>query len=105
MGMTVVARNYRTSGGSGEIDLIAWDNETLVFVEVKCRATGEYGPPDRAIGLEKEQRIVRAAKDYARRAGTPLDQIRFDTVNVVLNKPPFVDHHRDVFTVRTTAGA
>jgi putative endonuclease len=102
-GMTVVARNHRTPGGSGEIDLIAWDGETLAFVEVKCRASADYGPPERAIGPDKQQRIVRAAQDYARRAGIPWERVRFDTVSVVLGRPPAVRHERDVFTVRTLA--
>src|ERR687886_2157622 len=59
-GMTVVARNYRTATGSGEIDLVAWDGEMLVFVEVKARATVEFGPPDRAVGSMKREAMVRA---------------------------------------------
>src|SRR6185295_10596464 len=47
-GMTIVARNYRPPFGGGEIDLIAWHGDRLVFVEVKSRATGEFGAPERA---------------------------------------------------------
>src|SRR5437868_3885860 len=49
-GIVIVARNYRTPSGNGEIDLIGWDHGTLVFVEVKSRSTDEYGSPDRGIG-------------------------------------------------------
>src|SRR5450759_4919549 len=77
-GMTVVARNYRTATGSAEVDLVAWDGDSLVFVEVKTRRTADYGPPDRAIGDEKRRAMTRAAADYARRADVPPEKIRFD---------------------------
>ncbi len=96
-GIVVVARNYRMASGAGEIDLVGWENETLVFVEVKSRATGEYGPPDRAIGAQKEARLLRAAREYARHADVPWERVRFDVVNVVFATPPQVTHFRDVF--------
>jgi len=100
--MTVVARNHRTASGSGEVDLIAWDDQTLVFVEVKSRTSGDFGPPDRAIDEAKRQRLTRAALDYARRADIPLSSVRFDVVNVVLSTPPALTHYRDVFTIDST---
>lgn len=104
-GMTIVARNYRTATGSGEIDLIGWDRETLVFIEVKTRTTDEYGDPDRAIGIEKKQKLLRAARDYARRADAPWERVRFDVVNVLLASPPRVTHFKDVMaTALVTAG-
>src|SRR5215831_9904601 len=44
-GCTVVARNYRPVAGAGEIDLVAWEDGRLVFIEVKTRATEEFGAP------------------------------------------------------------
>ncbi len=99
-GMTVVARNHATPGGSGEVDLIAWDKDVLVFVEVKCRATDDFGPPARAIDDDKLHRILRAARDYARRAEVPWEQVRFDTVTIVLKSPPDITHCKDVFTAK-----
>jgi putative endonuclease len=96
-GCTVVARNYRTRSGSGEIDLVAWQEEALVFVEVKTRATAEFGEPERAVDAEKRQRIERAARDYARRAGVEWQRVRFDIVSIVLAKPPRIDWIRDAF--------
>ncbi len=98
-GMTVVARNHRTANGSGEVDLIAWEGDTLVFVEVKSRATSDYGAPDRAIDGEKRRRLTRAATDYLRRTDMPPPKLRFDVLNVVFSKPPAVTHFRDVFPV------
>src|SRR5271155_1503497 len=52
-GFTIVARNYRLAAGDAEADLIAWEGDHLVFVEVKSRQSGEFGPPERAVGNEK----------------------------------------------------
>jgi putative endonuclease len=99
--MTVVARNHRTATGSGEVDLVAWDGPTLVFVEVKSRATEEYGAPDRAIDDEKRRRLTRAAGDYLRRSGLPSPAVRFDVVNVILSDPPEITHLRDAFSTNS----
>src|SRR5579885_1042149 len=95
-GMVVVSRNYRTSTGSAEIDLVGWDNGTLVFVEVKSRRSDEYGAPDRAVGHEKWAHITRAARDYVRRVNMPCQTVRFDIVNIVFSSPPQITHLRDV---------
>ncbi len=96
----VVARNYRPPAGSGEIDLVAWDGAQLVFIEVKPRATDEYGAPDRAVDAQKQQDLERAARDYARRAGVEWDKVRFDTVSVLLGKPPSVTLRKAAFRSR-----
>jgi len=94
-GMVVVDRNYRKASGGGEVDLIGWDRDVLVFIEVKSRTTDEYGAPDRAIGAEKRASLLRAAREYARHAEVAWDKVRFDVVNVVFAKPPQVTHFRD----------
>jgi len=96
-GCTVVARNYRTLSGTGEIDLVAWDGELLAFVEVKTRATAEFGAPESAVDLEKRGRVLRAARDYARRADISWDKVRFDIVSVVLQPRVRVEWQRGAF--------
>ena len=96
-GCTVVARNYRTRSGSGEVDIVAWHGPTLVFVEVKTRSTEEYGAPERAVDAEKMFRVQRAANDYARRAGVLPERMRFDIVSVALGQLTQVDWIRDAF--------
>ena len=95
-GCTIVARNYRTRSGSGEIDLVAWQGGTLVFVEVKTRDSQEFGAPDRAVDADKERHLRTAARDYARRAGVEWERTRFDVVSVVLN-PRRIEWIRDAF--------
>jgi putative endonuclease len=96
-GCTVVARNYRTLSGSGEIDLVAWDGERLAFVEVKTRSGTEFGPPEDAVDAEKRAKLLRAARDYARRSGVEWRRTRFDIVSVVLDTPPRIEWLRDAF--------
>ena len=96
-GILIVARNYRMSSGAGEVDLIGWEDDQLVFVEVKSRQTDDFGAPDRAIGREKQSSLIRAAREYARHANVDWSNVRFDVVNVVFTTPPRVTHYRDVF--------
>jgi putative endonuclease len=93
-GFVIVARNYRLPSGDGEADLIAWDGPTLVFVEVKSRESAAHGPPERAMNAEKISHMVRVARQYARKTGTPWENIRFDLVSVLLTHPPSIDHQR-----------
>jgi putative endonuclease len=97
-GCTIVARNYRTASGSGEIDIVAWHGDTLAFVEVKTRSSEEFGAPASAVDREKQQRLCRAARDYARRAGVEWEKSRFDIVSVVLGKPDRIEWIRDAFS-------
>jgi putative endonuclease len=99
-GIVIVDRNYRMASGGGEVDLVGWEADKLVFVEVKSRKTDEFGAPDRAIGLEKQLSLIRAAREYARHAEVPWERVRFDVVNVVFVAPPAVTHFRDVLTLR-----
>jgi putative endonuclease len=95
-GCTVVARNYRPPAGHGEIDLVVWHGEKLVFVEVKTRDSAEFGEPERAVDAEKQLHLTRAARDYARRAGVEWQQVRFDVVAVILS-PRRIEWLRDAF--------
>ncbi|NBW54008.1 MAG: YraN family protein [Betaproteobacteria bacterium] len=80
-GMTLIVRNYRTPGrGGGEIDLIVRDRDgTLVFVEVRARASDHCGGAAASISAAKRRRIVYAAKHFLRRYNSP-PACRFDVV-------------------------
>ena len=97
LGYLVVARNYAAATAKAELDIVARDGGTIVFVEVKTRSTDEFGAPDRAVDEEKRRHIVRAAQAYLRRARAGWEQARFDIVNVVLDKNEAVEHLRDAF--------
>ncbi len=81
-GLRLVARNYRTPGrGGGEIDLILRDGATLVFVEVRRRASRDFGGALASVGHVKRRRIVFAARHFLLRLGAP-PPCRFDVVAV-----------------------
>ena len=96
-GCTVVARNYRTRAGHGEIDLVAWHAGRLVFVEVKTRSSADFGEPDRAVDCEKREHLRRAARDYAARAAIPWGNTRFDIVSIVLERKTRIEWIRGAF--------
>ena len=101
-GFTVVARNFRTRSGSAEVDLIGWDGPALVFVEVKSRQTEEFGAPDRAVDIDKQQNILRGAGEYLHRIGATWDIARFDIVNIVFGPPVAIRHVEGAFSRRRT---
>jgi putative endonuclease len=93
-GFIIVARNYRMASGAGEADLVAWEKDTLAVVEVKSRENEDFGPPERAIGEEKRAHMLRVARDYAVRSGTPWERVRLDVVTVLLTRPPSINLFR-----------
>ena len=82
-GLQLAVRNYRTPGrGGGEIDLVMRDRDgTLVFVEVRSRASNAFGGAGASIGAVKQRRIVFAARHYLLRMSVP-PPCRFDVVLV-----------------------
>ena len=80
-GLRLLERNYRTPGrGGGEIDLILRDPDgTLVFVEVRSRASSAFGGAGASIGSTKRRRLIFAARHYLMRLNPP-PPCRFDAV-------------------------
>ena len=100
-GMTVVARNFVPPGGKSEADLIAWDGEELVVIEVKTRSSIEFGPPERNVNTDKRKKMISAGEYYARRAEVPLDNVRFDVIGVLLaDGPAVIEHFKGAFSPR-----
>jgi putative endonuclease len=79
-GYRIVARNFRASGA--EIDLVAIDGETLVFVEVKTRRSRSAGPPEDAVDERKQSRMRRAAEAFSVQYRVGERDLRFDIVAV-----------------------
>ena len=98
-GYVIVARNYRSTAGGAEADLIAWEGATLVVVEVKSRHSDEHGPPERAIGDDKRAHLRRVARSYARKTDTPWEKVRCDVVTVVLTGRPALQLVRNAFSI------
>jgi len=79
-GYRIVARNFRAAGA--EIDAIAWDGDTLVFVEVKTRIGLGAGSPEESVHGLKQNHIRRAAALFARANAMEERPMRFDVVAV-----------------------
>ena len=79
-GYAVLARRYRTK--HGEIDIIARDGETTVFVEVKARATAEFGTAAEAVTRRKQLQLASMARDYIARNKLAGTACRFDVVAI-----------------------
>ncbi len=79
-GYRILRENYSTP--LGEIDLIALEGDVVVFVEVKARASHEFGPPQSSVTLTKQRQIVKAAGLYLQREGLAEAACRFDVVAV-----------------------
>jgi putative endonuclease len=97
-GLLVVARNWRPPQGGGEIDVVACERspsgETLVFVEVKSRATDAVSAPERNVDADKRTALRRAARDYVRRAKADPDRVRFDIIAITGTS---IEYFRDAF--------
>ncbi len=85
----------------GEIDIVAKDRDTIVFVEVKARSSTEYGTGEEAITPQKKEKIINAAKACLQYKGE--DQpCRFDVISILFDKRKRVkeiNHIEDAFTL------
>lgn len=89
----IVARNYRKP--CGEIDIIAFNGKTLVFVEVKKRASRAFGGPIAAVTAAKQRRITLTAYYFIKENAPKFDSIRFDVVCLL---PGELEHIENAFT-------
>lgn len=77
----IVQTNY--SNKIGEIDIIAKDGKTLVFIEVKSRKTLKFGRPCEAVGVYKQNKIRQVATLYLMMKKIKDTPIRFDVIEVL----------------------
>jgi putative endonuclease len=76
-GLTILQRNYRCR--FGEIDLVARDAATLVFVEVRLRRSSDYGGAGESVTASKQAKLIRAARHYLS-ASARVPECRFDVL-------------------------
>ena len=79
-GYTILARNYRVS--FGEVDVIALDRQTLVFVEVRSHTGESFGDPLASVNVRKQRQIAKAALHYLTRNGLLEREARFDVIGI-----------------------
>jgi putative endonuclease len=78
-----VGRSLRGALVRNEIDLVAYENATLCFIEVKTRASDWYAAPEANVDLRKQRQVSRAARAYRRMFGLFTAPFRYDVVGVI----------------------
>ena len=104
-GYKIVARGLRLRGE--EIDLVAVDGRTVVFVEVKTRRGPRFGHPTEAVDVRKQRKITRGALVYLKRHGLLEYPSRFDVIAVTWPDPakqPTIEHFVNAFEAAGSEG-
>jgi putative endonuclease len=96
IGYKIIARNYKTP--IGEIDIVAQDGNTIVFVEVKTRADNFFGQPFEAVNNRKRQKLRKLGLLYLKRQKRELPA-RFDVLSIICshNGKKEIEHIKDAF--------
>ena len=91
-GYRIIEKNWHYSRNA-EIDIIAAEGSTLVFIEVKTRSSFEYGAPAQAVNTIKKRHILSASKNYILKNQIKNTFIRFDIVEVFVENYNFKINH------------
>ncbi len=93
----ILARNVHI--GRYEIDIVARDGDTTVFVEVKTRRNDIFATPDQNVDARKRKKLIIAARHYAAMEDNPNMYYRFDIVSVLIPPEgrPSITIHKDAF--------
>jgi len=92
----ILERNFRCKGG--EIDIVARDGKTIVFIEVKTRKTGMYGPPQLAVTPFKQRQISKAALTWLAKTRQFDVSARFDVISIIVTgQEPQIEHITNAF--------
>lgn len=88
----ILARNYHSR--FGEIDIIASDGSSIVFVEVKTRTQSQFGTPLEAITSHKLSKMIKTSQFYLSQRNMHSHPYRFDAIEVILRKDekPLINH-------------
>ncbi len=95
LGYKIINTNWHYSKNS-EIDIIALENNTLVFVEVKTRTTTNFGHPFEAINSKKLEKIYSAILAYLNETQVKYKNYRIDAISIVGTKNPKIEHLKDI---------
>ncbi|MDR7435121.1 MAG: YraN family protein [Armatimonadota bacterium] len=99
-GYKILCRNFRCA--LGELDIVAREGATVIFVEVKSRSTEEFGDPLEAVGRGKQRKLARLAQYYLLTHNLHGSPCRFDVVSVLLGtdgRIHSIDHIPNAFEV------
>ena len=95
-GYTILGRNYRAV--RGEIDIVAQEDEVLIFIEVKSGYSKDFGDPENWVTERKQQQIGKVALAYLQQHDVHDMDCRFDVIAVTFEKgKPHIKHIKDAF--------
>ena len=91
IGYLIIERNY--TARQGEIDIVAKDNEELVFIEVKTRSNNKFGRPVEAVNFIKQKHLISTIKYYLYSKHLENSYVRIDIVEVYFSKDGYNINH------------
>ncbi|NLV89691.1 MAG: YraN family protein [Tissierellia bacterium] len=94
-GYKILTTNFRRK--QGEIDIIALDKETLVFIEVKTRSSVDFGYAYEAVNRKKQYRIIKSSYMYIKENNLYNYQLRYDIIEIYLTEKIRVNHIENAF--------
>lgn len=94
-GYTILEYNFRNK--IGEIDIIAYKDNILIFIEVKSRTNLNYGYPYEAVNYKKQKKIINTSISYIKYKNIKNKQLRYDIIEVYLTNPSKINHIEDAF--------
>lgn len=95
LGWKILEKNFRYSKYA-EIDIIAKETNTIVFVEVKTRTTSNFGHPLEAINTKKINNIYKAALSYLQSTQERYENYRIDIISILGNSNPKIEHIKNI---------
>lgn len=98
MGYNILKKNFKCS--AGEIDIIAFKDKVLCFIEVKSRYSSQYGLPREAITYFKKDRMIKSSNYFIHKHGLYDYYVRFDILEVIFNHNNsdfYIDYIKDAF--------
>lgn len=96
-GFKIIEKNWRFAR-LGEIDIIAEDKNTLVFIEVKARSSNLFGHPLESVDNKKFNKIQKLAEIYlSQNINNNYDGCRFDLIGILLKEKPEITYFKSVY--------
>jgi putative endonuclease len=99
-GYIVVARGWRSAKVPGDLDLVAWENDTLCFIEVKTRTSRVVATAESAVDDDKIRVLRRMARQYLQALPVAPEQVRFDVLSIYYDAQQSFELFRDAFAWR-----
>ena len=81
-GFVITARGWRSHVARGDLDLVAWEGDTVCFIEVKTRTTRAVAPAEVAVDEDKQRTLRRLARHYLRQLPEEDVPVRFDILSI-----------------------